>query len=81
MKLLSQFLRVGDGCRKENELRSAAIEAANPLEAPKHLGHVAPKNTAIGMHFIHNHETQLLPEELPIWRGKAAERNGACPDW
>ena len=65
-ELLSEFLGVGDGCRKQNELRGAAIKAADPLKTPENLRHVAPENPPVRVHFIDNHEPQLLPEGFPL---------------
>ena len=65
-QLLCKLLRIGDGRRKEYELRCASIKSTDPLEAPEYLGNVAPKHTAIGMHLIDDHKAKLFPEAFPL---------------
>jgi hypothetical protein len=65
-KLFSQFPWVGNGCGQENKLRGASVKPADPLKPPKNLCNVTPEYSAVGMHFIDDHEAQLLPEGLPL---------------
>lgn len=59
-------LRVADGGRAQNELRSGAIERADALEPAQHVGNVAAEDTAIGVDLVDHHIAQVLEELRPL---------------
>jgi hypothetical protein len=65
-KTRCKLIGVPDGCRKQNELRAAAIVTADPAEPPEDLADMAAENPAVGVHFVNNYIPESFPELLPF---------------
>ena len=59
------FLWVGDGRRGADELRIAAVEAAQALHAAQHVGHMAAEHAPVAVDFVHDHELQPAEQRPP----------------
>ncbi len=57
---------VGDGGTGENKARLAAIKRANPLQSAQHVGNLAAKDAAIGVHFIDHDIAQPAEKVSPL---------------
>ena len=58
--------RIGDGGRAADELRAAAIERGDALEAADDVGEVAAEHAAVGVQFVEDDKAQVLKERGPL---------------
>ena len=60
-----EFAGIGDGGGAANELRVAAIEAGDALEAAKDVAEMAAEDAAIGVQFVDYDVAQILEDAGP----------------
>ena len=63
---LGQLLRVCQRRRGAKEVRVAAVEAADALQAAQHVGHVAAEDAAVGVQLVQHHVAQAAQQFGPL---------------
>ena len=63
---LGQLARVGDGRRGHDELRRAAVVAADALEPAQHVGEMAAEDPAVRVQLVDHHVAEVLEEVRPL---------------
>ena len=63
--VLGVFARVGDRGRAADELRRGTVVAADPVEAPDHVGEVGSEDAAVRVDFVDDHVAQVGEEPVP----------------
>ena len=61
----SQLPRVADCRRREDEGGTGAVVGRHSPEAPQHVGHMTPEDTAQRVQFVDHHVLQTRQERLP----------------
>ena len=57
---------IGDGGGGHDELRRGAVVAADPLEAPEHVGEVAAEHAAVRVQLVDHDVAEVLEEVHPL---------------
>ena len=63
---LGQLARVGDGRRCHDELRRAAVVAADALEPAQHVGEMAAEDPPVRVQLVDHHVAEALEEVRPL---------------
>ena len=65
-RALGQLARVGDGRRRHDELRRAAVVAADALEPAQDVGEMAAEDAPVRVQLVDHHVAEVLEELRPL---------------
>ena len=65
-EVLCVLLGVGNRSGTADKYRVGAIEAADPLQTPEHIGEVATEHPSVDVQLVHHHVSQVGKELLPL---------------
>ena len=65
-ELLSELLRVGKRCRREDKAGRGTVEAGDTAEPADHEGHVGPEDAPVAVGLVEDDIAQVAEKSLPL---------------